>query len=186
MGSVSTSSAPISFRLLLPALTASQVPSTGPGAFPASSPLPPTPSPTETHVKWVLLLSPLYGGGNGLRQVGPLASVKQWQILFLNPLQCPGQSHPRCLPIMVALSQPSSSLSLCTNWHCQSLSSLGSWEPASPCSFLPLHRVGSPEFYPWHFTCLMIENLPRETLNAVETSCPLAQGHSKSVAGRVS
>ena len=55
---------------------------------------------------------------------------------------------------------PALILSLCTNWHCQSLSSLGSWEPVSPCSFLPLHRVGSPEFYPWHFTFLMRENLP--------------------------
>ena len=38
LGSVSTPSAPSSFFLLSPALTASQVTSAGPGAFPASSP----------------------------------------------------------------------------------------------------------------------------------------------------
>lgn len=77
VGSVSTPSAPISFFLLSPAFTASQVTSAG-----FSRIIPLTPVPTETHARWVLLLSPLYGGGNGLRLAGPLAPGKQRQILF--------------------------------------------------------------------------------------------------------
>lgn len=181
VGSVSTPSAPVSFFLLSPAFTASQGTSAGPGLSPHHRP---DTSPHRNPHEMGALIVPIVWRRKWAQTGWATGFSKAAADPVLNPRQCPGQSHPWRLPIMVALSQPSSCLSAPTGTA--NLSSRGSWEPVSPCSFLPPHRVGSPELYPWPFTLLMIENLPRETRNPVETSRPRAQGHAKSVAGRVS
>lgn len=84
--------------------------------------------------------------------MGSLAPVKWRQIPFLNPLQYSGQSHPLAPDSPDGPSQ-------------SSFSSLSSWEATFSPSLPPLHRVRSPAFHSWCFTFLMLESLPRETLN---------------------